>query len=75
MLLRSDSHTGCVRIKDRKGLVVAEYLHVETSTIDRSIQRLLAIATAELAIGAAGDDLASGSDGEQGGEGSGSESE
>lgn len=65
---------GGYRIKDKKGSIPAEYLNAESIEVDKSIQRLLAIAMAEFAVGlgAGGDDLAS--DGEEG-SGSGSDEE
>jgi hypothetical protein len=57
---------------DKHGLNPASYLHVESSAIDKQIQRALAIAMAEMAIGGVDDgDIASG-DEDDGAPGSGS---
>lgn len=65
------------RIKDKHGLVPAEYLtNVEEGGVDKEIQRALAIATAEFVIGGNRDDVASDDEEDgKGGSGSGSGSE
>ena len=62
------------RIKDKAGCVPAEYLHVESSETDRAIQRIIAIAIAELTVGPKDTDLAHDDD-DVASEGSGSSSD
>lgn len=60
------------RIKDKHGLVPAEYLIPDSRTY-MPIKRALAIATAEISIGIDSADIAKEDDEEEGDEGSGSD--
>lgn len=64
------------RIKDKHNCVAAEYLTgVDAGGVDRAIQRMLAIATAEFNIGANAGDIASDDDEDDAAMGSGSGSD